>query len=156
MTSDIDEDPVGFLDSLMDKRQEKRERAPIFPGTTPPRNTATNKSEYDNAWVAELPHKEYIVGGVVRKMYLIGALAKALGKKPVTVRSWEAKGWIPTPNFRTAAPVGSQVPGVEPKGRRLYTLEQVMFLVEAHQQYILEGNDWVGFTSHISTNYPRN
>lgn len=156
MTS-IDDDPVGYLDGLLDSRKEKREHAPVFPGTTPPRNEATTKAEYDNAWVVNLPHKEYYVGGTVKKMYLIGSLAKALGKKPVTIRSWEDKGWLPPATFRTPPARGGQLPSVPPTGRRLYSQEQVMFLVETYQRFISDGlNDYPGFASHIQQHYPRN
>ncbi len=151
----IDDDPVGFLDALMDGRQEKREKAPVFPGTTPPRNTEET-SEYNVDWLADLPFTEYLVGGSPRKFYSIGSLAKALGKKPVTIRSWEDKGWLPSASFRTPAPKGTQIPGKQPKGRRLYSTEQVTFLVGAYQQFILASNDWDGFKSHITNNYPRN
>lgn len=152
----IDEDPVGFLDALIDSRKEKREKAPVFPGTTPPRNTAETRAEYDNSWLAELPFTEYLVAGTARKFYTIGSLAKALGKKPVTIRSWEAKGWIPSASFRTPAPSAPQIPGKVPQGRRLYSLEQLMFLVETYQQFILDGNDWDGFRDNITHHYPRN
>ena len=150
----IDEDPISYLDELMDHRQEERENAPVFPGTTPPRNTATTVTEYDNSWLWELPFQEYLIDGQVRKLYTIGSLAKAVGKKAVTIRSWEQKGWLPAPRFRTAPPVSSHREDMR-VGRRLYTWEQLLFLVEAHQKYVLDQNDWGGFISHIDTHYPR-
>ena len=153
MTS-IDDDPVGFLDDLMDFRQKMRESAPIFPGTTPPRNEATTVKEYDNAWVVSLPHKDYTVGGVLTKMYPIGSLAQALGKKPVTIRSWEDKGWLPPATFRTPPPAGRQIPGNTPVGRRLYRQEQLLLVVETYQRLVADGkNDWSGFASHISQHF---
>lgn len=152
----LDEDPVGFLDNLIDERRERRETAPVFPGTTPPRNTETTVTEYDNAWIRELPYTEYLIAGQTRKLYTIGSLAKALGKKPVTIRSWEAKGWLPSASFRTPPPSGPQIPGKVTKGRRLYSMEQVLFLVEAYQNHVLDSNDWDGFKSTINHHYPRN
>lgn len=151
----IDDDPVGFLDALIDSRREQREAAPVFPGSTPPRNTAATKEEYDLSWLTDLPFSEYIVEGEIRKFYTIGSLAKALGKKPVTLRSWEQKGWIPTASFRTPPPSGTQLPGKATKGRRLYSMEQLRFLVEAYHTFISEGNDWDGFRAHITHHYPR-
>jgi hypothetical protein len=153
--SDI-EDPVSYLDSLMDKRKEEREAAPVFPGSTPPRNTATTKEVHDNAWLEDLPYSDYLIAGTPRKLYTIGSLAKALGKKPVTIRSWEAKGWLPAASFRTPPPSGPQIPGKATKGRRLYSMEQLKFLVEAYQQHVLDNNDWDAFKSAIKLHYPRN
>jgi hypothetical protein len=152
--STIDDDPVAFLDDLMDSRKQKRETAPIFPGTTPPRNEAKTVQEYDNAWVVNLPHKEYYVGGNITRMYPIGSLAKALGKQPVTIRSWEDKGWLPPATFRTPPPNGHQIPGKPSVGRRLYSQEQLLLILETYQRYIAEGrNDWSNFASHINQHF---
>jgi hypothetical protein len=37
---------------------------------------------------------------VTVELFTIGALAKALGKKPVTLRKWMAKGWLPQAQYR--------------------------------------------------------
>ena len=73
-------------------------------------------------------------------MFTIGQLAKVLGKKTGTVRSWETKGIIPKPIYRTAPPNRGQLPGIEAQGRRIYTRKQVDLIVLAVNT-ILEGKD---------------
>lgn len=63
--------------------------------------------------------KVYRVDGVDREFYTIGALAEALGKKPVTIRMWIQTSIIPDTRFRTPK-VGDQ------KGRRLWTRRQIL------------------------------
>ena len=80
-----------------------------------------------------------------------------LNRKPVTIRSWEAKGWIPPASFRTPAPKSEQIPGKAVKGRRLYSEAQIVFLVEAAMAYAIDdpdSPDWKGFRKHIADNYP--
>lgn len=150
-------DPLDFFMGLEEKKKPAKDTAPdrTYPGNTPPRNQA-KAADGDN-WLARLPFKEYVVNGVVRKFYTIGALAKALGKQPVTLRAWESKGWIPAAGFRTPTPRGPQVPGKQVKGRRLYSQDQVVFLAEAYEKYVLNPRkpNWDGFRHHIKTQYPR-
>lgn len=63
----------------------------------------------------------HFVNGEPKEFFTIGALAEALNRKPVTIRSWEAKGVFPKARFRT--------PGE--KGRRLYTRAQVEGVIKA-------------------------
>ena len=106
----------------------------------------------------DLPYKRMLVGKErePKKMYTIGALSYALGKKPVTVRSWELKGWLPEATYRTSKPRGEQVPGRAIRGKRLYSEEQVLFLVKAYDTYILTPAraDWPGFRAFIQSSYP--
>lgn len=126
-----------------------------YPGSTPPRNVVVDSA--GDSWLNRLPSHEFLVNGEVRKFYTIGALAKSLGKSTVTIRSWESKGWLPPAGFRTPTPVGPQVPGKAVKGKRLYSQEQVVFLTEAYEKYVLNPRkpNWSGFRHHIKTQYPR-
>jgi len=59
------------------------------------------------------------------EFFTIGALAEALGKKPVTIRSWITKGWLPPARFRTPS-----IPGTRGNaGRRLWTRGQIETIV---------------------------
>jgi len=85
-------------------------------------------------------------------------LASALNRKPVTIRSWEAKGWIPPASFRTPAPRSEQIPGKAVRGRRLYSEAQIVFIVEAAMQFKIDDpnhNDWNGFRKQIAEHYPK-
>jgi hypothetical protein len=64
------------------------------------------------------------VGGKPVEFFTIGDLALAINRRPVTIRSWEAKGIMPKARFRTPA-----VPGQIGEGKRLYTRRQVEGLV---------------------------
>jgi hypothetical protein len=55
------------------------------------------------------------------EFFPIGALAKALGRRPVTIRSWIDKSWIPKARFKTP-----DIPGTRGNaGRRLWTRKQI-------------------------------
>lgn len=156
MSTEFEDDPVGFLDALLTERKEKRESGPAFPGSRPPRNIVPADVDRSSLeWLNDIPAQEFLVNGQLRKFYTIGALANAIGKKAGTIRSWESKGWIPHASFRTPPPVASQLPDKAIKGRRLYSWEQLKFLVEHHEKFISDGkNDWVGFRAAITHHYP--
>ena len=53
--------------------------------------------------------------------------------------------------------IAEKIPGVEPKGRRLYSREQVIFLLTAVEVYRLNEHkeaDWTGFKKHTTTQWP--
>lgn len=92
------------------------------------------------------------------EMFTIGELARAIGRKPVTVRMWESRGWIPRSNYRTPTPKGSQIPGRPVKGRRLYTRTQVEFLAKAVTLFPLDDkkvNHWDKFRDYVKKNWPK-
>lgn len=118
-------DPLkGFMENLPDKSR--------FPGGKPPRrptNMVEKDQPADDTWDAKPTIKK--LKGVETEFFPVGALAKALGIKPVTVRSWEAKGWLPLSRYRTPAPKNHPVEGKTPMGRRLYTRHQIEVVVTA-------------------------
>lgn len=131
---------------------------PDFPGNTPPRNRkdSPKRGVAEDRFNGARP-RIYRIGGVDREFYTVGEVARALGRKAVTIRSWESKGWIPKVKYRTPAPAGTQIPGKSPKGRRLYSKAQLVFLVEAVETYKLNDPkraDWARFHTHIRANWP--
>lgn len=126
-----------------------------YPGTLPPRR----ERQAEEASVLDgLRSREYLVDGVPTKFYTIGELSKALRRSPVTIRSWEAKGWLPTATFRAPPPRSQQIPGKALMGPRLYSGKQIEFLIDAFYAYKLDhpkNHDWPGFRQHIKNNYPR-
>ena len=78
--------------------------------------------------------RKFRVGGVDREFFTIGHLAKALLRKPVTIRAWERAGVIPKPTFRR--------PSEDPRGtRRLYTRAQVEGMVRiAEEEGLMKGD----------------
>lgn len=68
------------------------------------------------------------------EFFTIGQLAMALGVKAVTLRSWEQKGWVPHPPFRTRPPQWGGLPNKKQQGRRLWTRAQVAGIVRIAQE----------------------
>lgn len=143
-------------DLLEDDETEEKD----YPGGTPPRNREDSPiptTPLDEV-IAAAKVRRYRVNGELREFYTIGELARLLNRKPVTIRMWERRGWIPHANYRTPPPKGdSQIPGVAPKGNRLYSPTQVRFLIMAVEEYSLNDQgkaDWVGFKQHTAANWP--
>lgn len=103
-----------------------------------------------------------VVDGVSKPFYTIGQLSKALNRKPGTIRSWEATGIIPKAVYRTTAPDTSSFFGEKSKGKRLYTQEQVEFLITCFDKFALNhsyfrryGGNWDKAKQYIKNNYPK-
>ena len=73
---------------------------------------------------------EVHVRGVKHEMFRVGALAKALGRDPVTIRAWMRKGWLPRNSYQTAPVVGSRGDA----GRRLWTRRQIEGIVQVAKE----------------------
>lgn len=128
-----------------------------YPGSTPPRNRPGGAS-YQRQRESTANEKTYefaLADGTVTTFYTIKTLSNIFGRKPVTIRSWEDKGILPKPKYRTPAPRGKHL-GSTPKGRRLYTQEQVDYLTLLCDRYrMLDPSkaDWKGF-KRAMTDYP--
>ena len=83
------------------------------PGSRPRRqvNAAAVAEVQSRLWDAH--PRVYRVNGKDTQLFAIGALAKALGRQVVTVRSWERRGWLPAPVLRS--------PGEGAMQHRLYS-----------------------------------
>lgn len=131
---------------------------PDYPGGRLPKNRETRvKAVAEDRYNGAKP-KKYMINGQQILMFTVGDLAKAIGKRPSTLRVWEHRGWLPKAKYRTPKPARQQIPEKTPQGRRLYSLDQVEFLMEAmHRFNIYEINhgDWDGFRKHIKDNWPQ-
>ena len=79
------------------------------------------------AWKTEpMLHREFHYNGKVTKLYTIGALAMALGKRPVTIRKWIRQGVIPEAGLKTS-PITKTLGDA---GRRLFSEEQIEAMVK--------------------------
>jgi hypothetical protein len=147
-------------DDILSKfdKPEPATSAPAVPGKKPLKNAGTKPPEtVDGFDIDQLKSTTWAIGGVAREFYTIGQLANAIGRSAVTLRSWEAKGWLPPPRYRTPKPSREQIPGKPAKGKRLYSREQVLYLVAAAEEFRLRdytAGDWDGFRRHMK-NYPQ-
>jgi len=150
---------LDFFNKLSERSAPKEKDDKAYPGNTPPRNLEGFVDRSEPMWLNTLPHKNMVISqsGQEKRLYPIGSLAAALGKKAVTIRSWEQKGWLPPVSYRTPTPAGDQLPGKQAKGQRLYSKEQIIFLVESYYRFIEEPDkeNWKGFRSIIKTKYPK-
>lgn len=134
---------------------------PDFPGKRAPKNRPQSKKLIDSGLGDRYngaKGKEYVINGEKQMFYTIGELCKALGKRPVTLRMWESKGWIPKPSFRTPPPNGIQIPDKAQKGRRLYSQQQLDTLIDGVEQFGLNNPyhaDWEAFKTYIKENWTR-
>ena len=134
---------------------------PPFPGKRPLASTGRHlppaPERGDEDWDEE--PKLLFVNGVQVEFFNIGAVARALGRKPVTIRSWEDKGVIPRSKYRTPAPKKDMVPGKIKRGRRLYTREQIQVLIDAARVTGVlaqqPGADWKRFTARVIDGWRR-
>jgi hypothetical protein len=144
-------------DDILSKFDKPAPDAPTVPGRRPLKNAGDDPEPLDGFNLAELKSTTWHIGGEDREFYSIGELAKAIGRTPVTVRSWESKGWLPAPRFRTPSPRAEQLPGKAMKGKRLYSAEQVLYLVSAVRDFNLvepQTADWDGFHRRMKQ-YPK-
>lgn len=140
-------DPLDLLGDL-----------PYWPGTTPPKSSGKSPRKKTEDELHGARSTVYRVNGEDIEMFTIGELARAIGRKPVTIRKWELQGWIPRANFRTPTPQGSQIPDRPTKGRRLYSRSQVEFLAKAVTMFNLEdksSKDWDRFRAYVRSNWPK-
>lgn len=83
-----------------------------------------NRSLYgEDPWDAK-PKVLTLAGGIgERELFTIGNLAQAINRRPVTIRSWEAKGILPKARIR------------DKQQRRLYTRKQVQGLIRLCEKH---------------------
>lgn len=110
----VTKDPFASFDDLKD-----------FPGKRKPLNRVDTSAVEDRVldpW-DEKP-VIYVYKGQSREFFTIGHLSKALNRSPVTIRSWEKKGLLPSSPYRSPSPRVSHING-PPKGKRLYVRDQI-------------------------------
>jgi hypothetical protein len=83
--------------------------------------------------------------GVETELFSIGALAIALGKKVVTIRLWEKKGYIPLAPYRLRS---KSLQGKKVNGNRVYTRELIEIAIEEFARRRLLGSARVEWSQH--------
>jgi len=116
MTDDIDklfEDLDAYYPNSKRKRKEKVIKAP--------------EVEPDAAWDVK-PYKKTLPNGREVEMFTIGALAGALGRPVITIRTWIKEGYLPASPYRLPAKKNSK--GEDHQGRRLYSRAMVEAVIK--------------------------
>ena len=123
---------MGVISEL---RQHAEPAKDLYPGTDRPIADQANQPDPEpdpDRWDAR--PRVLMVGGVSREFFTVGQLARALMRKPVTIRKWEREKVVPAATFR--------LPSEDPRGvRRLYSREQVEGLaLIATQEGLMQGD----------------
>lgn len=131
---------------------------PNYPGSKKPKNRKGYETLGDPS--DNVKPTFYTINGVRQEFYTVGQLARLLGRKPVTLRMWESRGWIPPATYRSAIPKSQQLPGKQSKGRRLYTRAQVELIIQAVERFIgdqprLSSAKWSEFKRYIKQHWTK-
>lgn len=117
MTDDFIESAFADLDAYYPGSKRKRKEKIIQPYEVEP----------DAGWDAK-PFLKPLPNGVEIEMFTIGALAVALGRPVITIRTWIKEGYLPASPYRLPAKKNSK--GEDQQGRRLYSRAMVEKVVE--------------------------
>jgi len=111
-----------------------------WPGKRVPVNRTDSPPERDTSEWDEKPIR-YVVKGVETEFFTISHLAGALNRSVVTIRSWENKGFMPRTPYSSPRPRGGSLPGTTPKGKRLWTRDQILGILQiaTEEHVILNG-----------------
>lgn len=69
--------------------------------------------------------RKYVVNGHEMELFPIGALARAINRRPRTIHAWEYKGWFPAPLLRSPRKAKDGIPG-----QRLYSRAFIEGVIE--------------------------
>lgn len=97
-----------------------------YPGSKQKRRPAPEPTDGEAGWDATPIIKVH--NGIETEFFLPGALAKALGKSTVTIRTWERRGYIPRAPYRL--PGYTDARGNKKPGKRVYTRPLIDIAVE--------------------------
>jgi hypothetical protein len=117
------------LDKLPGSIRPRRESNPVAD------KRRANLLDESNGWDANPTIK--ILQGVETEIFTIGAFADALGKKVVTIRFWENKGYIPIAPYRLRS---KTLQGKKVNGNRVYTRELIEIAIEEFNRRGLLGS----------------
>lgn len=110
-----------------------------YPGRRAPVNRTGPPSDPKPGW-DEKPLK-YSFNGVEREFFTISHLAAALDRSVVTIRAWENRGVFPRTPYRSPRPRGGSLPNNAPRGKRLWTRDQIsgILRIASEEKVILNG-----------------
>lgn len=124
-----------------------------YPGSKRKRKAVVKKEPEivpDAEWDAK-PRMITMPNGEDMEMFTIGALAGALGRPIITIRTWIKEGYIPTAPYRLPAKKNKH--GEDHQGKRIYSRAMIEKAVELFSKSgLLETKriDWSDYR-HLST-----
>jgi hypothetical protein len=92
-----------------------------YPGSKRKRKAPVQKDpevKLDKGWDAR-PYKKTLPNGTDIEMFTIGALASAVGRPVITIRTWIKEGYIPASPYRLSDTVDKY--GAKRPGRRMWS-----------------------------------
>lgn len=131
-----DEIAKAFAD-LQYKPGSKQKRRDVNP------KAPRKKSYEEDAWDSTPIIKR--LGGEDVEVFTIGALAKALEKSIISIRSWEKKGYIPRAPYRLRS---KSLNGQKVGGNRVYTRVLIEIAIEEFSKRGLLGTARVEWSQH--------
>lgn len=102
----------------------------FYPGSKRKRKVAVPKKQEivpDGSWDAK-PFVKTLPNGKDIEMFTIGAVAGALGRPVITIRTWIKEGRLPASPYRL--PTTKNRNGEDHQGRRLYSRAMIESLIE--------------------------
>jgi hypothetical protein len=136
MAEDYIEAAFGDLDKFYPgSKRKRREFAPV----------EVKDVASEEAWDAR-PYLKPLPNGIEIEMFTVGALALALGRPFITVRTWNKKGYLPTPPYRL--PTKKDKNGKEHKGRRLYSRAMIEAAVELFSKFGVLQSPRIDWSTH--------
>lgn len=129
MDTDLQSDPV--LDRFKD----------LLPGKREPVNRSSTTPSRDDPLPWDERSTSFKYKGVDTEFFTISNLSLALQRAPVTIRAWENRGLLPKSPYRSPKPRRETIPGRSPKGKRLWTREQIegILRIAREENVILNG-----------------
>lgn len=124
------------LDYVPGSKKKRRDLTPA---------AKARKEKIQEGWDAN-PIKKNLNGKEV-EFFTINALAEALGKEVVTIRRWEAKGYIPKAPYRLRSKI---LNGKKVGGSRVYTRDLIECAVQEFKNRGLLGTARVEWNLHGS------
>jgi hypothetical protein len=113
-----------FIDSILSDLDE------YYPNSKRKRKVSVPKTPEINpdlSWDAK-PTKRTLPNGKDVELFSIGALAAALGRPVITIRTWIKEGYLPASPYRL--PTKKNINGEDHQGRRLYSRAMVESTIE--------------------------
>jgi hypothetical protein len=106
----------------------------FYPGSKRKRKVSEPKKreiEPLQGWDSK-PYVKTLPNGKDVEMFTIGALAEALGRPVITIRTWIKEGYLPASPYRL--PSKKNIRGEDQMGRRLYTRSMIEIVIELFEK----------------------